>query len=422
MRRKTNEEYVKECRQLGIDLPIEEYINALTKIKHKCSKGHIYKQTPGNHIKGHGCPKCGGKQKKTTKDYIEECKVKGYDLPVEEYINSITPIKHKCKRGHIYKQTPGNHINKGQKCPYCSGSHKRTTKEYIKECKECGYDLPIESYINVDTKVKHKCNQCGYIYYQTPCAHLQGQGCPTCYGNNRKTTKQYIDECKKLNIDLPIKGEKYINNRTKIKHLCRQCGSIYEQAPKPHLKGQGCPTCGALKRAESRRKTTKHYIKECIHLGLDLPIEDYVNAKTPIKHKCKNGHIYKQRPESKLSYSLGCPCCSQSHGEKYIQKYLDKHNIPYIAQKKFNGLKDKQPLSYDFYLPKQNVLIEYQGIQHFESVSFDGKVSSDLEKQQYHDKLKREYAKNNGYKLLEPTYSLDTQDKVNRYLDIHLKG
>ena len=143
-----------------------------------------------------------------------------------------------------------------QKCPYCSGLHKRTTKEYIKECKECGYDLPIESYINVDTKVKHKCNQCGYIYSQRPSQHLNDIGCPKCAGTMKLTMKQYIERCKELGIDLPIRGEKYINNKTKIKHMCRQCGNIYEQAPKPHLQGQGCPACGALKRAESNRKTT----------------------------------------------------------------------------------------------------------------------------------------------------------------------
>ena len=67
------------------------------------------------------------------------------------------------------------------------------------------------------------------------------------------------------------------------------------------------------------------------------------------------------------------------------------------------------------------MLIEYQGIQHYESVNIKGIGKyTNLQKQQYHDKLKREYATNNGYILLEPTYKLDTQEKVNKFLDKYL--
>ena len=92
-----------------------------------------------------------------------------------------------------------------------------------------------------------------------------------------------------------------------------------------------------------------------------------------------------------------------------------------IPQKTFDDLKDKTYLSYDYYLPEYNMLIEYQGIQHYESVSFNGKDYTDLEKQQYHDNLKREYAKENGYKLLELKYTLDTQELIDKYLERRIK-
>lgn len=158
-----------------------------------------------------------------------------------------------------------------------------------------------------------------------------------------------------------------------------------------------------------KRLTNKDYIDECKEKDLDLPIENYVNAKTKIKHICSRcGNIYEQTPYNHLE-NYGCPICNESHGERYIRNYLDEHNIKYESQKRFHDLKDKTYLSYDFYLPEYNTLIEYQGKQHYESVSFNGKDYTDLEKQQYHDNLKREYAKNNGYKLLELKYTLDTQ-------------
>ena len=294
---------------------------------------------------------------------------------------------------------------------------RKTNEEYVSECKEKGLDLPIEEYKGAHTPIKHMCKQ-GHVYKQKPNNHLSGNGCPKCYGTPKKTTQQYIKECKQKGYDLPI--EEYKGTHTKINHMCKNCGNSYSQRPNDHLKGQSCPKCGMENSNGVKWKTTQQYIKECKQLGLDLPIENYIDAKTPINHMCKQGHVYKQAPYYRLHYYCGCPICSQSHGEKFIQNYLDKHNIPYITQKKFNNLKDKALLSYDFYLPKQKVLIEYQGKQHFIAGGNGNFDKNYFPTQQYHDKLKRDYAVNNGYTLLEPTYKLDTQEKINNYLDKYL--
>lgn len=413
MKYKTPKQYKQECINMGLDLPVDSYIDSKTKIKHKCRKcNKMYEQNPNNHLQGKGCPICNGNKKKTTKEYIDECKRLGYDLPIEPYVNNKTKINHKCNKcGYIYKQKPDNHLHNNG-CPNCRGKFKKTPQEYYNECKQRGLDMPIENYINALTKIKHRCDK-GHVYKQQPSSHLNGNGCPKCFGKSKKTTQEYINKCKQLGIDLPI--EEYVKSNTKIKHKCSN-GHIYEQKPNNHLNGNGCPKCGGV-----YRKNTQDYINECKELGIDLPIESYVNNSTKIKHKCnKCGKIYKQTPSNHLQ-GQGCPKCSESHGEKFISNYLDKHNIHYIPQKKFNDLKDKRLLSYDFCLPEQKVLVEYQGEQHFKSVSFSNKSKSDIQTQQYHDKLKREYAKDNGYKLLELHHSLDTQDKVNKYLDRNIK-
>lgn len=108
--------------------------------------------------------------------------------------------------------------------------------------------------------------------------------------------------------------------------------------------------------------------------------------------------------------SFKCPECQNSNGEYSISNYLVKNNINYENKKIYpnliginNGL-----LSYDFYLPDYNVLIEYQGEQHERPVDFDGKgkkyIERQFKKQQEHDRRKRQYAKDNGIKLLEIWY------------------
>lgn len=131
-RKLTNEDYINRCKAKGFDLPIEPYVNTHTQINHKCSKcGNIYLQAPANHLYGQGCPICGNSKKglsrkKTTKQYLQECKVKGLDLPIEPYVNALTKIKHICIKGHIYLQVPHDHL-KGFGCSICSENKQKNT-------------------------------------------------------------------------------------------------------------------------------------------------------------------------------------------------------------------------------------------------------------------------------------------------------
>jgi very-short-patch-repair endonuclease len=89
-----------------------------------------------------------------------------------------------------------------------------------------------------------------------------------------------------------------------------------------------------------------------------------------------------------------------SHGEYTIYVYLLKHDISFTHQKRFSDLKDKKHLPYDFYLPDFNLIIEYQGRQHF-STSKSSMFRKDATSQPRRDAIKRKYALSNGFKYLE---------------------
>ena len=74
-------------------------------------------------------------------------------------------------------------------------------------------------------------------------------------------------------------------------------------------------------------------------------------------------------------------------------------------------------LSYDFYLPDYNLLIEYQGIQHKEPVIFFGGDKA-LRSQQARDRIKREYALSHNINLLEIWYNEDIENKLSRTLNL----
>ena len=97
-----------------------------------------------------------------------------------------------------------------------------------------------------------------------------------------------------------------------------------------------------------------------------------------------------------------------SRGESRIQKFLKKNKIAFVPQKTFSDCKHLKVLPFDFYLPKYNLLIEFQGAQHYRPVEvFGGKEA--FIGQKHRDKIKKEFAKKNDIVLLAISYK-----KLNR--------
>jgi very-short-patch-repair endonuclease len=97
------------------------------------------------------------------------------------------------------------------------------------------------------------------------------------------------------------------------------------------------------------------------------------------------------------------PKSHMSWGEKKIDEHLKRKNIEFIWQKRFKNCRDKMPLPFDFYVPEYNLIIEFDGEQHYKKTSKFGKDS--FESTQKHDKIKNEYCKNNNIHILRLTYN-----------------
>lgn len=99
-----------------------------------------------------------------------------------------------------------------------------------------------------------------------------------------------------------------------------------------------------------------------------------------------------------------------SQGEKQIKDFLDKHNIQYKQEFIFKKLEKKR---FDFYLPKNKTVIEFDGKQHFEAVKYFGGAEN-LRKQQERDKQKDEFCARNNIKVLRIPYT--EQNNINKIL------
>ncbi len=94
-----------------------------------------------------------------------------------------------------------------------------------------------------------------------------------------------------------------------------------------------------------------------------------------------------------------------SRGEIKIEDILVQHDISFIAEYSFKDLVSysNTPLRFDFCVLDDDgnldFLIEYQGIQHYQSKEKFGGIAG-LRKQQYNDMQKREYCKKHNIPLV----------------------
>ena len=135
--------------------------------------------------------------------------------------------------------------------------------------------------------------------------------------------------------------------------------------------------------------------------------------------KCQNGHEDYETSCDSFSTGTRCPRCNESKGERRVREYLVKNNMEFKAQKTFDNLTGvgNYPLSYDFYLPSYNLLVEYQGEFHYMPVYFANKsreyCDNRYAKQQEHDRRKREYAESHNITLLEiPYWDYDNVESI----------
>lgn len=126
-----------------------------------------------------------------------------------------------------------------------STSRNKTTEEFIEDSvfiHSNKYDYSVVDYVNDSTLIRIICLLHGE-FIQKPSNHLRGQGCPYCGGTKRKTTSQFIEESNNIHNNLyDYSLTSYHNNKTKVKVICSIHG-MFEVAPKLHLRGIGCPGC-----------------------------------------------------------------------------------------------------------------------------------------------------------------------------------
>lgn len=285
---------------------------------------------------------------------------------------------------------PASQFNRSKFCSdSCMKASKKRQQEY--SCDYCGRVFQVHT-----RKIEEKeSGKRKFVLCSTECAK-----------NIQKPTQE---EVRKAFSDrgYMMVSDQYISAKIKIEYICskHQAEGVQGITYGNLINGFGCKYCGRERTTEARRLSFEDAKAVFAKNNMTLCDQEYVNAETPLAYIC-NAH-----PEKGIQYkTLGnarsqhCPYCRSSKGEKSIREFLNNSDIKYIEQKQFDDLLGLGggKLSYDFFLPEFNILIEYQGEFHIGVPELQSENA--LKTQQEHDRKKREYARSHNIELIEIWY------------------
>ena len=283
----------------------------------------------------------------------------------DEYINSQTPLKWKCKYGHQWEARQGD-IRRGGWCPECNlyfgetmsrqffenifeAEFKKSYPDWLVGKELDGYNqklgiafefqgeqhYKIITYFKMsedtlkknqenDVFKKNKCEEMGVILIQIPywikLKNMQNFIIDEFNEKSGKIIKKYFINyhdfelytgytTKELQSIAEGKGGKLISKfyAGSGKHLLWECsfGHQWEAIPSSIKSGHWCPICARVHKLDikSMKSIAKEKDGECIS-------PEYINSSTPLCWQCKESHTWWAYPNDVKNKGTWCPYCA----------------------------------------------------------------------------------------------------------------
>lgn len=278
-------------------------------------------------------------------------------------------------------------------------------------------DLEVLSYTVITEPATVRCNNCGETY--------------TLKGRNFfcKEKKRVCKKClplEDITIEVGHKIEYLLNNIDNLEVIvpyekisvdmvfrCKNCGREFKRKPRVFLNTQKCPCC----ETHCRQNTKESYqaILEQRYGDEYSLVGEFKTSTTRTLFRHNDcGFIFENTPQNVYT-KAPCPKCKKfnSKGELKIKKILDSHGIDYEQQKRFEEINS---LSFDFYIPSKNLLIEFNGEQHYKPIKHFGGESK-YQKQKENDSIKKQYCKTHNINLvIIPYTNIDKVEEILSFL------
>lgn len=362
-------------------------------------------------------------------DYKKPFEVKINDLPLNANIDVIAicdycknEIKVKYKYYNEAIQKYNNYY-----CPHCVQKwtlSERQEKMYniiLEFTKEHNYQLITkkEELESNKSEVKYICPKHGE-YTTKVCSIKAGKICYKCsrekalrkrWDNSLQERQDKLYEkilsiCTKENYKLLSTKDEITSYNSYITYQCPKHGDNIIKIANL-FSGKRCYQCAKEKSAEKYKLDSNEValrISQCG--GTLLNKNDYKNQTAKnlkiICPKCGEVFITSLRNFTQHKGQVCSNCYrKESVGELKIRKFLEEQNIDYVQEKWFSDCRDINPLPFDFYLPKYNICIEFDGEQHFKDNHY---FNFSFNRNKEHDEIKNKYCNDKHIKLIRIPY------------------
>ena len=407
MKKRTTENFIEECKTVHGDnftYQKTEYKNCRTKVTVTNKYGEDLDVWPLDFLK-----KTKNKNNRFTSEFFirKSKEIFGEDTYSYEKTvcnNSRDDVIITCKKHGDFVKKATVHIHQKQGCPMCSRGINNTS-EFILKAREIHgwkYDYSKVNFVDMSTKITVICTKHGEFEVVAG-EHLRGCDCEKCVReSHKKPLEKFIRDAKLSERNISLIGN-YQSMLKKTWFKCDICGKEWETTPNKIQNGHGCHYCN------SGVKCTEDFIKRAKEIHgdkYDYSKVIYRGNTTPVTIVCPEHGEFDIAPIRFFNMVNPCKRCSRkSKMEHDIMLMLDARKIKYTNNKTFKGFGNR---SFDFYLDDYNILIECQGIQHFEAKDFFG-GEKQFKKQKESDRIKKAYAEKNGMKILYFAYDTDCE-------------
>lgn len=144
----------------------------------------------------------------------------------------------------------------------------------------------------------------------------------------RSSLEEFVESARKVHDSrYDYSRTEYVNARTPVCIVCLDHGEFF-QSPDAHLRGQGCPRCGRIRGGKSRRLSTEEFIykaRNSLDIEYDYSKVRYTTATDKVIIVCPEGHEFEQQPNNHLT-GYGCPVCRISPLHKFLHDELGGEN------------------------------------------------------------------------------------------------
>ena len=321
---------------------------------------------------------------------------------------------------------------------------------------------PRQVFRQSNAKFSFRCDveACGHVFESALCDIVGGgtwcpfcsnkqlcvdEGCEACFAKSlasweARTARGLKRDCwiVERNENTPRQVFQQSNAKWFFRCDAEACGHVFEStlknivgndrwcpfcSNKQLCADEGCEACFAKSLASWEARTARGLKRDCwvVDWNKKTPRQVFRQSSAKFSFRCDVeacGHVFESTLNNIVGRGSWCPFCATSRGNAAVSRYLREQTIDLVQSKICVVEEEKcfpdcvspklRPLRFDAtvsFMEGRRLLVEFDGIQHFEYVPHFHRSPEDMGRQRIHDAIKTKFALENGWVLLRIAYT-----------------